>query len=138
MFVYNFWRACSKSADVENSAALCMSRVCSMLQWSSEFICNCVISANRNYALLNWQEYVHDIYVDYIADQKKLCEIFFAEYKLRDEKMKRVYDSYSSILLSLSGKNSIMSVMMPRQCNQFVFCVYFFAAVANVVPNKNL
>jgi hypothetical protein len=109
MFVYNFWRACFNCSDSESSAVdLCMGRVCSMLQWSSEFICCCVISANRSYAQLHWQERVHNIYVDYIADQKKLCEMFYAQHKLRDEKMKRVYDSYSSILLSLTGKNLMM------------------------------
>jgi len=52
-----------------------MSRVCAMLQWSSEFLCNCVISANKGFATLYWQQLIHDIYIDYIADQKKALRV---------------------------------------------------------------
>jgi hypothetical protein len=107
MFISNFWRACLKSCESHNAATLVMSRVCAMLQWSSEFLCNCVISANKGFASLSWQQPIHDIYIDYIADQKRLCEVFSSEYKARDNAIKRVYESYQNILLSTTNKNSM-------------------------------
>lgn len=108
MFICNFWRACSKSSNADSVAALRMNRVCAMLQWSSEFVCDCVLLANKSFASLHWQQSVHDVYVDRIAEQKRLCDVFTLEYKPRDDALKRVYESYDDIQLSTTIKNSMM------------------------------
>ena len=104
--VYNFWKACSVSSESDGSS-LHMSRLCAMLQWSSEFLCKCLLAANRSFSMINWQYLVHEAFVDFIADQSRLHELFISEYKLRDDTMKRAYESYHDILLSYTCKNSM-------------------------------
>jgi hypothetical protein len=106
--VYNFWQACSRASDADSAPSLHMSRLCAMLQWSSEFLCKCLLAANKNFVSINWQPFVHEAYADFIADQGRLNDLFVSEYKLRDEAMKRAYESYSDILLSHTTRNSMM------------------------------
>jgi hypothetical protein len=106
--ICNFWKACYNCPEAESAPLLRMSRVCSMLQWSSEFICDCVLLGNKSFAALNWQPLVHDAYVDYIAEEKKLCDVFVYEYKARDSYIARAYISYCDVLLSYTQKNQMM------------------------------
>jgi hypothetical protein len=104
--VYNFWRACSKTSEGDASS-LRMIRLCAMLQWSSEFLCKCLSAANKVFATITWQPMVHEAFVDFIADHSRLHEVFTSEYKLRDDTMRRAYESYRNILLSHTSKNSM-------------------------------
>jgi hypothetical protein len=106
--VYNFWKASSRASDADGAPSLHMSRLCAMLQWSSEFLCKCLLAANKAFFSINWQPLVHEAYADFIANQSRLNELFVSEYKLRDEGLKRAYESYSDILLSHTTKNSMM------------------------------
>ena len=122
--VCNFWKACYRSPDSEIFQVLRMSRVCIMLQWSSEFLCHCLLQANQKFASLNWQYVpqalpallfcnnlnrydVHLAYVDAVAEQKRLTEVFVTEYKSRDAAIARLYESYSDILLSYTKKDKM-------------------------------
>ncbi len=79
-----------------------------MIQWSSEFLCDILLTANKNFANCSWEYLVHDAYVSHIAGKKRLMELFASEYKTRDDALKRVYESYPDIMLSLTVKTSMM------------------------------
>jgi hypothetical protein len=85
-----------------------MSRVCAIIQWSSEFLCEILLTANKNFANCSWEHLVHDAYVSHIAGKKRIFELFASEYKMRDDALKRVYESYQEIMLSFTVKTTMM------------------------------
>ena len=50
---------------------------------------------------------MHLAYVDAVAEQKRLTEVFVTEYKSRDAAIARLYESYSDILLSYTKKDKM-------------------------------